>query len=96
MANIKQQKKRNKTNEKKRLKNTSFKSSTKTSIKKFKKLIDNSDTEKAKIFLNLVNKKLDKGIVKGIFHSNFVAKKKSVLSKILNNKKKEISLSNTK
>ncbi|WP_153369134.1 30S ribosomal protein S20 [Candidatus Phytoplasma sacchari] len=91
MANIKQQKKRNKTNEKRRLQKAAFKSSTRTFIKKFKKLVDVSEIEKANNFLNLVNKKLDKGVVKGIFHSNFVSRKKSNLSKVLNSKKKELS-----
>ncbi|KXT29359.1 ribosomal protein S20 [Candidatus Phytoplasma oryzae] len=89
MANKKQQKKRIKTDEKRRLMNASFKSSTKTTIKKFKSFLENSEIEKANIFFNLSNKKLDKGLSKGIFHSNFVSRKKSVLSKILNSKKEK-------
>jgi small subunit ribosomal protein S20 len=88
MANIKQQKKRIKTNEKKRLRNASFKSSTRTAIKKFKNFLESSEKEKAIFFLNIINKKLDKGLSKGIYNSNLVARKKSSLSKLFNNKTK--------
>uniref|UniRef100_UPI00037951EA 30S ribosomal protein S20 n=1 Tax=Italian clover phyllody phytoplasma TaxID=1196420 RepID=UPI00037951EA len=57
MANIKQQKKRNKTNEKRRLKNASYKSSVKTAIKKFKAAVVASEKTQALTLLNYVNKK---------------------------------------
>ncbi|MDV3167825.1 MAG: 30S ribosomal protein S20 [Candidatus Phytoplasma stylosanthis] len=84
MANIKQQKKRVKTNEKRRLINRSFKSSVRTFIKKFKKSVAYSDKDKAISFLNIINKKLDKGRSKRIYHINFVSRNKSNLAKLLN------------
>lgn len=84
MANIKQQIKRNKTNEKSRLLNQSFKSSTKTAIKAVHKAVDNNDQEAALKALNFANKKLDKGQAKGIYHRNYVANQKSQLQLLVN------------
>ncbi len=84
MANIKQQIKRNKTNEKRRLHNASFKSSVKTSIKAVERAVVAKEKEKALESLSLAHKKLDKGLAKGIFHKNFVARHKSQLSNLVN------------
>jgi small subunit ribosomal protein S20 len=84
MANIKQQIKRNKTNEKRRLFNASFKSSVRTAIKAVERAVENKDADAAKKTLAFANKKLDKGTAKGIFHKNFVARHKSQLSKLVN------------
>ncbi len=84
MANIKQQIKRNKTNEKRRLLNQSFKSSTKTAVKAVHKAVELKDKNAAVTALNFANKKLDKGQAKGIYHRNFVANHKSELSKLVN------------
>lgn len=84
MANIKQQIKRIKTNEKRRLINASFKSSTKTAIKAVEKAVTAGDKEKALVNLSFANKKLDKGQAKGIFHKNFVANHKSQLALLVN------------
>ncbi|MDV3198060.1 MAG: 30S ribosomal protein S20 [Vigna little leaf phytoplasma] len=85
MANTKQQKKRAKTNEKRRKKNAAFKSSVRTAIKKFKIASSNVDRQQALFLLNLINKKLDKGLSKGIYHSNFVSRNKSNFAKVFNN-----------
>lgn len=84
MANIKQQAKRNLTNEKKRLQNAAFKSSIKSSIKSFEKAVAENNLEKAKADFNLVNKKLDKASAKGLFHKNHVSRTKSQISKLFN------------
>jgi small subunit ribosomal protein S20 len=84
VANIKQQIKRNKTNEKRRLHNASFKSSVKTSIKAVERAVVAKEKEKALESLSLAHKKLDKGLAKGIFHKNFVARHKSQLSNLVN------------
>lgn len=84
MANIKQQVKRNKTNEKKRLINASFKSSVKTAIKAVEANVAAGKKEEAANAYNLAAKKLDKGLAKGIFHKNFVARNKSRLSLLVN------------
>ncbi len=85
MANIKQQAKRNKTNEKRRLRNAAFKSSVKTAIKHVERAVAAKDKEKAVASLSLANKKLDKGLTKGIYHKNFVARHKSQLAQMINN-----------
>ncbi len=84
MANIKQQIKRNKTNEKRRLTNASFKSSVKTAIKAVEKAVAAKDKEKAVELLSFAHKKLDKGLAKGIYHKNFVARHKSGTSNLVN------------
>lgn len=84
MANIKQQIKRNRTNEKKRQLNRSYVSSTKTAIKAVRKAVEANDKDNAIEALNFANKKLDKAQAKGIYHRNFVANKKSQLAKLVN------------
>jgi small subunit ribosomal protein S20 len=85
VANIKQQIKRNKTNEKRRLHNASFKSSVKTAIKAVETAVAANEKEKAIESLSFAHKKLDKGLAKGIFHKNFVARHKSSLALMVNN-----------
>jgi len=84
VANIKQQIKRNKTNEKRRLQNASFKSSVKTAIKAVETAVASSEKDKAVASLSFAHKKLDKGLAKGIYHKNFVARHKSSLSNLVN------------
>lgn len=84
MANIKQQIKRNKTNEKRRVLNKGYKSSTKTAIKAVIQAVEQNDKEKAITSLNFANKKLDKGQAKGVFHKNYVSNHKSKLTKLVN------------
>ncbi len=84
MANIKQQIKRNKTNEKRRLHNASFKSSVKTAVKAVERAVVAKEKEKALESLSFAHKKLDKGLAKGIFHKNFVARHKSQLANLVN------------
>ena len=84
MANIKQQIKRNKTNEKRRLHNASFKSSVKTAVKAVEHAVAANEKDKAVETLSFAHMKLDKGLAKGIFHKNFVARNKSNLSKMVN------------
>ena len=84
MANIKQQKKRNITNEKNRLRNASFKSAVKTAVKKVEKAVEEKNKEEAVKALSLASKKLDKALAKGIFHKNYVARNKSRLALLVN------------
>ncbi|MDY0276873.1 MAG: 30S ribosomal protein S20 [Acholeplasma sp.] len=84
MANIKQQIKRNKTNEKARLRNASFKSSVKTAIKVVEQAVAAGEKEKALSSLPLAHKKLDKAQAKGIYHKNYVARHKAYLASLVN------------
>lgn len=84
MANIKQQKKRDITNKKRNLLNASFKSSLKTAIKTFEKIVADGDAQKALEAFKFACKKIDKAVSKGILHKNNAAHQKSRLSKLLN------------
>ena len=84
MANIKQQKKRDITNNKKRLLNNSFASSLKTAVKAFEAAVVAGDKAKAQEAFNFACKKIDKAVTKGLHHKNYAARKKSRLAKALN------------
>ncbi|KNB53023.1 30S ribosomal protein S20 [Streptomyces caatingaensis] len=83
MANIKSQIKRNKTNEKARLRNKAVKSSVKTAIRSAREAIAAGDAEKAVAAVRLAGKKLDKAASKGVIHKNAAANKKSALAKLV-------------
>ena len=84
MANIKQQKKRDITNNKKRLLNNSFASSLKTAVKAFEAAVVAGDKAKAQEAFNFAWKKIDKAVTKGLHHKNYAARQKSRLAKALN------------
>ncbi|MFD5965826.1 30S ribosomal protein S20 [Streptomyces sp. NPDC060311] len=80
MANIKSQIKRNKTNEKARLRNKSVKSSLKTAIRKAREAAAAGDVEKATEYQRVASRELDKAVSKGVIHKNQAANKKSALA----------------
>ena len=84
MANIKQQIKRNRQNEKRRLANASYKSSVKTAIKAVISAVEEKNSAKATQNLTFAFKKLDKGLSKGVYHKNYVARHKSGLQSLVN------------
>lgn len=84
MANIKQQIKRNLTNEKKRQQTAAFKSSMRTAIKNVEIAVKDNKLAEAQEAYKLACSKLDKAQAKGIFHKNYVSRKKSSLSKLIN------------
>ncbi|MCX4551153.1 30S ribosomal protein S20 [Streptomyces sp. NBC_01387] len=81
MANIKSQIKRNKTNEKARLRNKAVKSSLKTAIRKAREAAVAGDVEKATVAARLASQQLDKAVSKGVIHKNAAANKKSAIAK---------------
>ena len=81
MANIKSQIKRNRQNEKRRLRNKSVKSSLKTAIRKFNEAVANGDAATAEVLLRDASRKLDKAAGKGIIHKNQAANRKSAIAK---------------
>ena len=87
MANIKQQKKRILTNEKRHALVSSFKASVKTAMKAVYAAVDKKDLAAAETALNFANKKLDKAQAKGIVHKNYVARQKSALAAAVNSLK---------
>ena len=83
MANIKSQIKRNRQNEKRRMRNKSVKSSLKTAIRKFNTTAATGDTEAATALLLDASRKLDKAVSKGVIHKNQAANRKSAIAKRL-------------
>ena len=85
MANIKSQEKRNRTNERRRLRNKSVKSSLHTAVRGFREAIEAGDKDKATDLLVATSRKLDKAVSKGVIHKNQAANRKSGLAAALNN-----------
>ena len=81
MANIKSQIKRNRTNERRRLRNKAVKSELKTMVRRFREAADAGDVETATASLQAASKKLDKAVSKGVIHANQAANKKSAMAK---------------
>ncbi|MFF5176087.1 30S ribosomal protein S20 [Micromonospora sp. NPDC000089] len=81
MANIKSQIKRNRQNEKRRLRNKSVKSSLKTAIRKFHEAAEAGDNEQAAVLMREAARKLDKAASKGVIHANQAANRKSAIAK---------------
>lgn len=84
MANIKSQIKRNKTNEKARVRNQSVRSEVRTEVRKLRELVEAGDKTAAEAQLRVASRKLDKAVSKGVFHRNNAANKKSALAKSVN------------
>ena len=83
MANIKSQIKRNRQNEKRRLRNKAVKSSLKTAIRKFNEASATGNTESATALMRDASRKLDKAVSKGVIHKNQAANRKSAIAKRL-------------
>jgi small subunit ribosomal protein S20 len=71
--------KRERQNEKRRLRNKAVKSEIRTAVKKFQLATAANDQELAKEKFDLAIKLIDKSQTKGVYHSNTVARKKSRL-----------------
>lgn len=80
MANIKSQIKRNKTNEKARLRNKAVKSSLKTAVRKAREAVAAGDPQQAAEYTRAASRQLDKAVSKGVIHKNQAANKKSALA----------------
>jgi small subunit ribosomal protein S20 len=83
VANIKSQQKRNRTNERNRLRNKSVKSSLRTAVRAFREAADAGEKDKAAELLVATSRKLDKAASKGVIHKNQAANKKSALARAL-------------
>ena len=84
MANMKQQIKRYKNDNKKRELNNSYKSALKTAIKKVRAAVEAGDKEAAVAAYNVAASKLDASVSKGIHHKNYASRQKSRLAKLVN------------
>ncbi len=83
MANIKSAIKRNKQNEKKRVRNRVYRGMARTFVSKARKAIDVKDTEAAQAATLEAISALDKAAQKGVIHKNNAARRKSRLMKKL-------------
>lgn len=83
MANIKSQIKRNKQNEKRRLRNRFFRGAARKAISKARVAIEGGETPEAREAVILAVKALDKAAEKGVIHKNNAARRKSRLMKRL-------------
>ncbi|HAD07032.1 MAG TPA: 30S ribosomal protein S20 [Anaerolineaceae bacterium] len=83
MANIKSQIKRNKQNEKRRLRNRFFRGAARKAVSKARLAIESGETPEAREAVILAVKALDKAAEKGVIHKNNAARRKSRLMKRL-------------
>ncbi len=83
MANIKSAIKRNKQNEKKRVRNRVYRGMARTFVSKARIAIDGKDAETAKAATVEAISALDKAAQKGVIHKNNAARRKSRLMKKL-------------
>ena len=83
MANIKSQIKRNRQNEKRRVRNRVFRGEARTAIKNAHVAIEAGDAEKSKAAVLLAIRDLDRAVQQGVLHKNNVARRKSRLMKSL-------------
>jgi small subunit ribosomal protein S20 len=81
VANIKSQIKRNKQNEKARLRNKAVKSELKTYVRKFREAADAGNAEAAETAMRAASVKLDKAVSKGVIHQNQAANRKAAIAK---------------
>ncbi|NLW14450.1 MAG: 30S ribosomal protein S20 [Trueperella sp.] len=83
MANIKSQIKRNKTNEKRRIRNKAYKTEVRSLIRKTREAAEAGNAEEANEALRVATRKIDKAVSKGVLHKNNAAKRKSRLAKLI-------------
>lgn len=83
MANIKSQIKRNRQNDKRRLRNRVVRGSTRSFIAKARTALGGSSTETATEAVKTAIRMLDKAAEKGVIHKNNAARRKSRLMKHL-------------
>jgi small subunit ribosomal protein S20 len=83
LANIKSQIKRNRQNEKRRVRNRHFAGGARTYVKKARLAISDGGVEEARAAVQQAISALDKAAEKGIIHKNNAARRKSRLMKHL-------------
>ncbi len=84
MANIKSQIKRNRQNERARVRNLADRSRLKTLSRRFRQALDAGDREKAQAALKEVSRAYDKAAEAGVVHANNAANHKAKLAKAFN------------
>lgn len=87
MANIKSQIKRNRTNEKARLRNKAAKSAIRTAVKKVRVAVEAKNLEEAEKALVVAVRLIDKSVSDGIQHKNTASRQKSEIQRLVNSLK---------
>ena len=83
MANIQSQKKRNRQNEKRRMRNKTVRSELKTRMKQTVDAAEGGSDDAAEVY-RLAQVKIDQAVSKGVLHPKTAARRKSRLAKKLN------------
>jgi small subunit ribosomal protein S20 len=83
LANIKSQIKRNKQNEKRRLRNRMYRGSTRAAVRDARSAIEAGDANESRTAVLDAISALDKAAAKGVIHKNNAARRKSRLMKHL-------------
>jgi small subunit ribosomal protein S20 len=84
VANIKSQIKRNRQNEKARLRNKAVKSELRTLVRRFREAAQAGEADQARDALRAAGRKLDKAASKGVIHRNQAANRKAAMASRLN------------
>lgn len=84
MANIQSQIKRNRQNERRRVRNKAVRSRLKTEVKQTLEAADTGDLDAARAAYRETARELDKAASKGVLHPRTAARRKSRLAKRLN------------
>jgi small subunit ribosomal protein S20 len=80
VANIKSQIKRNRQNEKARVRNKAVKSELKTAVRRFREAAEAGDAAAAADAMKVASRKLDKAASKGVVHKNQAANRKAAMA----------------
>ena len=83
MANIQSQKKRNRQNEKRRMRNTTIRSELKTRMNQTTDAAAGGADDAAELY-RIAQTKIDKAVTKGVLHPKTAARRKSRLARKLN------------
>ncbi len=81
MANIKSAIKRNRTNERNRLRNVAVRTRMRTFIKRAMNAIESKDTEQVNQAVPTALSEIDRAASKGVIHPNSAARKKAMLQR---------------
>jgi len=84
VANIKSQIKRNRTNERARVRNLAERSRLKTYARSFREAVASGDKDKAATALRKASQAYDKAVASGVIHGNNAANHKAKLAKAFN------------
>ena len=84
MANIKSAIKRNRQNEKRRVRNAAARSTVRSAVKSARTALEGGQVDQARETLHRTIQVLDKAVTKGVVHKNAAARRKSRLTRQLN------------